>query len=118
MNSKYYRIHLLLERSSDLSPVFTLQAAYFSLAFFLLLLRCMPMSWKTLKHIAQSKITVLVKIRKFCVYGSGLTRLQMVVKCKPCLNQFHSMLNNCHFNKSVGYLIIAAKRNPTTRDVQ
>ena len=47
-------------------------------------------------------------------------RLQMAVKCETCFNQFHSMINNCHFNKSVGYLIVTAKKKKKKkkRDVQ
>ena len=34
----------------------------------------------------------------------------MAVKYKQCLNQFHSMINICHFNKSVVYRIVIEKK--------
>ena len=88
--------------------VFILQAAYFSLAFFSLLLKFVPMSWKTLKtycsvqsHCSCQDTELSLKIRLW------IAQLQVVVKCKPCL-QFHSMINNWHFNKPVVYLIVTA----------
>ena len=82
----------------SLLEVFTLQAAYFSLAFFLLLLTFMPMSWKALKTYRPVQNHSSCQDTEHLCLRFWIARLQMAVKCKPCLNQFHSMIKNCYFN--------------------
>ena len=43
--------------------------------------------------------------------------LQMAVKCKPCLNQFHSMINNCRFKKSVDVYLIVTEKNKSINKI-
>ena len=97
------------------STVCTFQAAYLDLAFSVLLLKFMPMSWKTLKNYRPVKNHCSCQDREHLCFRLCIARLQMAVKCNPCLNQFHSMINNCHFNKSVVYLIVTEKKSNNKR---
>ena len=95
--------------SSNLSTVFTLQAAYFSLAFPSLLLEVMPMSWETPEYYRPVQNHCSCQDTEHLSLQLWIARLQMAVKCKQCLSQLHTMINNYHFNESIVYLIATEK---------